>query len=123
MKYAPTEEERAGFFAKFSIQDKSFDTKDGGLYYNTTLKTLEMELPCFYEELTKHERERVIRWLEHGQRGRLVFDDRLFCYYDVVTGAQMEIREYPVRSANGTTYSGIFTITFIAYDPSARLFE
>ena len=46
MKYAPTEEERAGFFAKFSIQDKSFDTKDGGLYYNTTLKTLEMELPC-----------------------------------------------------------------------------
>ena len=82
-----------------------------------------MELPCFYEELTKHERERVIRWLEHGQRGRLIFDDRPFCYYDVVTGAQMEIREYPVRSANGTTYSGIFTITFIAYDPSARLFE
>lgn len=122
IRYAPTEEERAGFFAKFNIQDMDFETKDGGLYYKTTLDKMEMKLPCFYEEITKGEREKILRWLDHTQRGKLVFDDRPYCYYEVSVGAEMELREFPVRTIYGTRYCGIFTITFIAHDPSAKLF-
>lgn len=123
VKYAPTADERAGFFAKFSVQNEDFDTKDGGIYYDTSLKVLEMDLPCFYEEITRAERERIIRWLERGRRGRLIFDDRPYCYYDVIPGLEMSIREYPVSTTDGTKYSGIFSIRFIAHDPCAYLLE
>lgn len=122
IKYAPTEEERAGFFAKFNIQAMDFETKDGGLYYKTTLDTMEMKLPCFYEEITKSEREKIIRWLDHKQQGKLIFDDRPYCYYDAVVGAEMELQEFPVRTIYGTRYCGIFTITFVVHDPSGKLF-
>lgn len=121
VKYAPTESERAGFFAQYNMDAAEFTTKDGGMFHGSTLKPLEMKLPCFYEEITITERERIFTWLEHKNHGRLIFDERPFCYYDVVPGDSLDLKEYPVLTADGIRYCGIFTVTFTAYDPSARL--
>lgn len=107
VRYAPTESERAGHFAKWDIDSADFDSKDGGVYYRTRKKPLEFELPCFYEEITAGERERIVRWLDRERHGRLIFDDRPWCYYDVVPSAPPEIREYPVRVGDETRFSGI----------------
>ena len=123
VRYAPTAAERGGFFAKLGIASTEYSSRDGGMYHGTTRKPLEFGLPCFYEEISRAEKERILRWLAPGKRGQLVFDDRPYCYYDVVIGAEMKIEEYPASTADGMRYSGIFNVVFIAYDPKARLFD
>lgn len=52
-----------------------------------------------------------------------MLDDRPYCYYDAVVGAEMSIEEYPVTTQNGMKYSGIFTVTLIAFEPFGKLTE
>lgn len=123
VRYAPTAAERGGYFAKLSIDGDEYTSRSGGSYRGTRKKPLEFTLPCFYEEISRAEKEKILRWLAPGKRGQLVLDDRPYCYYDVVIGAEMSIDEYPVVTVNGTRYSGIFKLSMIAHDPHAKLFE
>lgn len=123
VRYAPGAAERGGYFAKLSVDSNEYNSRSGGKYYGTRKKPLEFSLPCFYEEISRAEKEKILRWLAPGKKGKLVLDDRPYCYYDVVVGAEMNIEEYPATTQNGTRYSGIFNVTMVAYDPFAKLFD
>lgn len=121
VRYAPAAVERGGFYAAAETQSADYTSRDGGMYYGTRKKPIEFALPCFYEEITHAERERITQWVAPGSRGKLVLDDRPYCYYDAVASDAARYEEYPVTTAEGVRYSGIFTPKFIAFDPAAKL--
>lgn len=121
VRYAPNAAERGGFFAKLDIQATEYSSRDGGTYHGTRRKPIDFALPCFYEEITRADKEKILRWLAPGAKGMLKLDDRPYCHYDVVIGGDLKIDEYPVTTPDGVRYSGIFTIYFVAYEPAAVL--
>ena len=68
--------------------------------------------------------ERIYRWLYRGTRGRLVFDHKPYCWYDVVASKRIVITLYDHTDENGNKlYSGTFTTTFTCYEPFGKLFQ
>ena len=123
VRYAPGAVERGGTYAKLTVQESENTSRDGGMHFGVRRKPIVFALPCFYEEITRKEKENILRWLKPGARGKLVFDDREYCTYDAVVTGDIQIEEYPASTADGMRYSGIFTVGLTAYDPWAVLNE
>ena len=66
--------------------------------------------------------ESIYRWLYRGTRGRLVFDHKPYCYYDVVASKRIVITLYDHMDGN-RLYSGTFTATFTCYEPFGHMFQ
>ena len=103
---------------EFDNYTKNVSWKNGGYWYGTNVKIREIKLSCYFEEISMATREKIRRWFSRGASGELVFDDRPFVYYivqpkDVVSGK--------IYLDNNDTFSGTFTIKFIATEPFGYL--
>lgn len=92
--------------------------RDGGYFYFNRLKTREFSLPCWVEDISIKQWERIKRWLDRETEGRLIFDDAPFLYYNVRPTKAITYKIYP--TANGRI-NGTFTAIFTAYDPCGYL--
>ena len=62
--------------------------------------------------------------MRRDTQGELIFDDRPYAIYDVVTSSKIEITLYNFEDADGKRrYSGTFEARFTAYEPFARMAE
>lgn len=62
--------------------------------------------------------------MRRDTQGELIFDDRPYAIYDVVTSSKIEIALYDFEDADGNRrYSGTFEARFTAYEPFARMAE
>jgi len=101
----------------WDVYDTDVAWHDGGYYYGNAVKTREFTLKCFYEEITKQQRENIRRWLHRNSYGQLIFDDMPFVYWNVRPVKMIEGQEY----LDSGRYSGTFTIVFRAYNPFGYL--
>lgn len=101
----------------FDVYDSEVSWHHGGYYYGNSVKNRVFTLPCYYEEITKEQREQIRRWLHRDTSGQFMFLDRQFVYWNV----------RPTKIIKGTEYldcgyySGTFEIEFTAYDPFGYL--
>ena len=77
--------------AAFETYTKEVAWHNGGYYYGNAVKMRSMSLKCFFEEISLKTREDIRRWLRRGTRGKLVFDEMPFMYYDAIIS---EIQRY-----------------------------
>ena len=115
--YIPDAKTRWFSSPSFSVYEEEVSRRDGGYYYGNNVKIRKFTLQCYFEEITREMREDLRNWLDRNTKGRLVFDERPYVYYnvrptDVTTG---EI--YALLKAEGEVFSGTFTATFSAYEP------
>lgn len=89
----------------------------GGYYYGNSVNIREFSLKCFYEEVTRKQREDIRKWLHRNTSGNLIFDDMPFVYWNVRPAGIINGEEY----IDSGRYSGTFTITFKAYNPFGYL--
>lgn len=122
--FIPDPEDRWFKSPDFTVFDENVNWYDGGYYYGNHTKPREFVLDCYYEEITRAEREAIRRWLDKDTYGRLVFDERPFCYYDVRPTKVVTGKEYSGTNAchENRLYSGTFTVTFTAYKPYGKMF-
>ena len=68
--------------------------------------------------------ENIYRWLYRGTRGRLIFDHKPYCYYDVAVSKRIVITLYDYSDeSGGKLYSGTFTASFTCYEPFGMMFQ
>ncbi len=102
---------------EWDVYDTDVAWHDGGYYYGNAVKAREFTLKCFYEEITKKQREDIRQWLHRNTYGQLIFDDMPFVYWNVRPVKMIEGQEY----LDSGRYSGTFVITFKAYNPFGYL--
>ena len=102
---------------EWDVYDTDVAWHNGGYYYGNSVKIREFTLKCYYEEITKKQREDIRRWLHRNTYGQLMFDDMPFVYWNVRPGKIVDGNEYN----DSGRYSGTFTITFRAYNPFGYL--
>lgn len=121
--YVPDENARFDDRADYEVYDEEHDWRDGGVYYGNRVKKRQFALTCYYEQIDRKTRQRMMDWLGRNTEGRLVFDDSPWKYYIVRPTKKQNGKMFSHRKIGDTSlvYSGVFTITFTAYDPFAYL--
>jgi len=89
----------------------------GGHFYGSKVKIRTFVLKCYFEEITQAQREAIRRWLRRDTKGRLVFDDKPFVYWNVRVSKSVPGQMYHDHDL----YSGTLEITFTAHDPFGYL--
>ncbi len=98
--------------------------KHGSYYWGSKVLQREFEAECFFEDITRYEYNHILKWIGRGAYGDLEFDSRPHIKYKARVGERIEIRPYNGTSCYDNvrkTYSGTFTIPFIAYSPLGRM--
>lgn len=121
--YAQSAEQRFNSGIDYQVYDASPDWHDGGYYYGHKVKERTFELSCYYEQIDRKTKERMMAWLDRKTSGRLYFNKTPWKYYIVRPTKRLEGQEYTHRLSGETTdvYSGTFKIVFTAYDPFAYI--
>lgn len=117
VEYIPDAKGRWFQSPAFDVSQKDVSGRDGGYYYGNDAKIRELTLLCYFEEITKETREQIRNWLDRRTKGKLIFDERPFVYYNVRPTKVVTGEIYAVLTKHGEVYSGTFTITFAAYEP------
>ena len=115
LEYAPEIEETYVYRpAASTLHDETFDGHNGGYYYGITYQPKEFTLRCFFEEerIDRGVMAKVYATFKKGSSGRLVFQRRPWCYYNVVIE--------DVLSDFKNYLNGLVTIKAKAYYPYAR---
>ena len=64
----------------------------------------------------------MLRWFDRNTKGRLIFDDRDYVYYDVIPNQRVELENYRTVACDNTIkYTGMITISLKAYCPFGKL--
>lgn len=121
VKYIPDAIERGDFYTDFEVIGIERSWFAGGEYFKARTKTKVFDLSCYYEYITRAEREAIIAWLDRRTSGELIFDERPYASYKVRPSKKIEFKDYLQRVGNEDLFSGTFTITFSAYYPFADL--
>lgn len=124
LHYIPGRDDMFPSHPAFTVIDDDVTGRDGGYYYGSKVKIREFELPCYYEEIHIEELEAILRWVGRGAKGRLIFDDRPYVYYDVVSSAIPSSASYYEHSFFDKVTnlcSGKLTLHFKAYDPFGKM--
>ena len=116
-EYIPDGKERWFQEADFKIYSTDPSWKHGGYYFGNSAKIREFKLKCYFEEITIATREKIRRWLGRNTKGKLIFDDRPFVYYNV---RPSDVTSGEIYNDTGK-YSGTFTVVFTAYEPFGYL--
>ena len=103
--------------ADWEVYDAEVAWHHGGYYYGNSVRKREFTLKCFYEEITEKQREDIRKWLHRNTSGHLMFDDKPFVYWNVRPTRIIEGQKY----LDCGRYSGVFDVTFCAYDPFGYL--
>ena len=121
VKYIPDAIERGDFYADFETIHIERSWFAGGEYFKSRVKTRVFELSCYYEQITREDREAILRWLDRRTSGELIFDERPYASYRVHPTKKIEFKDYLQRINDIDLFSGTFTITFSAFYPFAKL--
>ena len=105
----------------FTLYEEDVSGRDGGYYYGNNVKIRKFTLKCYFEEITRETREEIRNWLDRNTKGKLVFDERPFVYYNVRPSDVTSGEVYAILTPRGEVYSGTFTATFSAYEPYGHL--
>lgn len=63
----------------------------------------------------------MLAWFGRNTKGRLIFDDRPYVFYDVIPSQRIELENYrAIACDNRMKYSGMMTITLKAYCPFGK---
>lgn len=121
--YIPDESTLFDDKVDFEVYDDEPGWKSGGLYYGTRVKPREFVLSCFFEDITREQKEKMMQWLDRKTSGDLIFDARPFVRYKVRPTKKVNGKIYTQNYAHlaGDRYSGTFDVTFTAYDPYGYL--
>lgn len=117
--WVPNETTRFEDRVDYDVYADDSEWHDGGVYYGNKVKPREFSLDCYYEDIDRKTKEKIMAWLGRNTKGRLVFELEPWKYYIVRPTKQVSGREYTHRldGVSHDVYSGTFTITFTAYDP------
>ena len=121
VKYVPKESERGDLMDDYDVLDQDRSWNPGGYYYKARPKARTFTLPCFYEDLTRKQREDIVKWLDRRGSGWLIFDERPWARYYVHPTKKVEFKDYSFGGNEERRYSGTFSITLTAYYPFAEL--
>lgn len=121
--YAPDASERGEYALPYKVDEQEINGRDGAYYYGNHVEPREFVLRCYYEELTQQDKEDIMHWFGRNTRGRLVFDDRDWVYYNVIPNERIHFDDYRGMTCNGLRYKGIMTISLKAYCPFGKLME
>ena len=116
--YKRTAEDKWFKDPEYDVYDANIDWKHGGYYYGSRLKVRTFTIECFFEEIDVNTRQRIKQWLKYNTKGRLIFDDKPFIYWNVFP-AKVPVGNWYLD--NNETHSGTVTITFNAYEPFGYL--
>lgn len=116
--YVPGASDRWFADPEYDTYTKKISWRAGGYYFGNSVNIREIKLDCYFEEISIATREKIRKWLGRNTTGRLIFDERPFVYYNVRPG---EIVSGKIYNDLNDTYSGTFSVTFLAVDPFGYL--
>lgn len=119
--YIPDASARGDMMGDYDAIYQEYESRDGGYVYGTRVKPRKFSLSCYYEDITRADKERILQWLDRRQSGELIFDNRSYCAYRVHPTAKIQMRDYLTQDSGTQKYSGTFTIEFTAFFPFARM--
>lgn len=120
--YIPDESERGEYALPYDVSEQEINGRDGALYYGNRVEPREFSLRCYYEELTQRNKEDIMHWFHRDTKGRLMFDDREYAYYDVHPNGAIKFDDYKYHGCDGEAkYQGIMTIKLKAYCPFGKM--
>ena len=122
--YIPDASDRWFESPDFEVYDQEVTGRPGGYYYGTRTKIRSFNQKMFFEDITISEREQIRQWLKQGTIGDLIFDDRPFEVFHMVTlDKVVPGKSYTSKASNSiqSLFSGAFTVNFVAYDPYGYL--
>lgn len=105
--YIPNESERGEYAVPYKIEDQEINGRDGAYYTGNKATVRNFVLRCYYDGITQQTKEEMLMWFGRNTKGRLIFDDREYAYYDVIPNRRMEFEDYKTNGCNGLAYSGI----------------
>ena len=123
VEYIPNPDERWFEGPDFELYGKDVSWRRGGYGYGSKVKIRTITLNCWFDQITRKEREDIRRWLGRDKSGKLVLDDMPFVYWNVTPGKTVPGKLYNDHY-DGTMqpcYSGTFSVSFTAYDPFGYL--
>lgn len=118
VEYVPNAEARWWAGADYEIYSKKVSWKNGGYIYGSAANIRKIKMDCYFEEISIAMREKIRKWLGRTTKGKLIFDELPFVYYNVVVS---EVVPGKLYLDTGETYSGTFSVTFMAADPFGYL--
>lgn len=121
--YIPDAGDRGDLVSDYAVVSADRSWAPGADYYTTRTKVREFKLKCFYEMITRREREEILRWIDRRTSGYLIFDDRPYARYTVRPNKAPDIKDYTQFVGTERVFSGTMTIYFAAYYPFAELTE
>jgi len=118
VEYVPDASARWWKDAEFETYKKDISWRNGGYWYGSSVNIREIPMDCYFEEISTATREKIRKWLGRTTSGDLVIDDKPFVYYKVRPDGVVPGKLY---NDMNDTYSGTFSVTFIATDPFGYL--
>lgn len=120
--YIPDASERGEYALPFKVDEEEIDGHDGAYYYGCHVEPRTFNLRCYYEGLTRRNKEEILQYFNRFTYAQLIFDDRPYAYYLARPYARVTMEDYRiVTSWNGETYYGLLTIPLRAYSPYGHL--
>ena len=117
VEYIPDPKARWDASPEFDVYEEDVAGRDGGYYYGNNTKIRKITLQCFFENIPMETREDIRSWLGRNTKGKLIFDDKPFVYYNVRPSKIVDGEIYTILTGRGEIHSGTFTVTFSAYEP------
>lgn len=117
--YVPGPEDRGDFYSDYKVISQERSWYPGGEYFHSRVGSREFTLSCFYDMITRAEREAILRWFDRRTSGNLVFDERPYVSYFVRPTKVSKFKDY--KETMDGYYSGTFTVTLTAFDPYGTL--
>ena len=117
VEYIPDASSRWFAGPEWEVYDSEVAWHPGGYYYGNAVKTKVFTLSCYFEEITVKQREDIRKWLHRDTSGSLVLDNMPFVYWNVRPTKIVTGKIYN----DGGLYSGVFDVTFSAYNPFGYL--
>jgi phage-related protein len=123
VEYIPDADDRWFQGADFDIYETNVAWKHGGYYYGNKAKIREFTMKCWFDQITKKQREQIRKWLGRDTSGTLILDDMPFVYWKVRPAKVIPGKLYNDHQdfTMNHVYSGTFTLVLHAYDPFGYL--
>ena len=120
--YIPNASERGEYALPFKVDEEEIDGHDGAYYYGVHVQPRTFNLRCYYEGLTRRNKEEVVQYFNRFTYAQLIFDDRPYAYYLARPYARVTMEDYrTVTSWDGELFYGLLTIPLRAYSPYGHL--
>lgn len=119
--YAPDVAARGEWALPYEVREKELNGRDGEYYYGSRIQARDFKLRCYFDDMSQSDLEDMLEWFDPKTKGRLIFDDRPYVYYDVIPNGKPDMTIYRVKGCNGLHYVGTIVFFLKAYEPYGKL--